>query len=136
MPRANSFTDFIRRSWTPGLEGELVSSLAAPRSASPVHIGPSLLWITHDPKRAPTLHFQMCLLRKAISMHRTTTVFLGFGLASAQLDVNLCRQSAYLHHTRIRERREIQIADYSTSRGSFERLDNDHFVKLSTIREV
>ncbi|KAG1724189.1 hypothetical protein EDB19DRAFT_1950122 [Suillus lakei] len=42
MPRANSFADFVWRSWMPDLEDELVSLLGAMRSAFPIHIEPTL----------------------------------------------------------------------------------------------
>ncbi|KAG1732529.1 hypothetical protein EDB19DRAFT_2003962 [Suillus lakei] len=42
MPRANSFADFIWRSWMPDLEDELVSLLGAMRSAFPIHIEPTV----------------------------------------------------------------------------------------------
>ncbi|KAG1830920.1 hypothetical protein EV424DRAFT_248560 [Suillus variegatus] len=160
MPRENSFTDSVGRSLTPDLEDEFMPSPSpALRSASPAHIelslpsnGPfqepmvqscrlgrassSILPASLQPERVPAIHFQTpkdrfrSYVRKVISMHRTTTVFSGFGLAGAEPGVDPRRQSAYLHYAHIRERCEIQINDYSTVRSSFGKMDNERFVQM------
>ncbi|KAG2140989.1 hypothetical protein DEU56DRAFT_278126 [Suillus clintonianus] len=157
MPRENSYTDSVGRSLTPDLEDEFAPSLAAPRSSSPTHIEPSLpsnissqepvpqsrrrasssiIPSSLRPKRAAALHFQTpkdrfrACVRKVISMHRTTTVISGFGLAGAEPGIDPRRQSAYLHYAHIRERCEIQITDYSSVRSSFGKMDNERFVQM------
>ncbi|KAG1747602.1 hypothetical protein EDB19DRAFT_1685600 [Suillus lakei] len=156
MPRENSFTDSVGRSLTPDLEDEFLPSFPRPRSASPVHVEPSLpsngssqepvplsrqqasssISPSLQPKRVPILHFQTpkdrfrACVRKVISMHRTTTVFSGFGLAGAEPGIDPRKQSAYINYAHIRERCEIQITDYSTVRSSFGKMDNERFVQM------
>ncbi|KAG2105785.1 uncharacterized protein F5147DRAFT_237286 [Suillus discolor] len=147
LPRENSFTDSVGCCLTPDLEDEFVPSPSPPpRSASPAHIesslpsnGPSQEPVPQSwrrassskipaslrAKRAPALYFQTpkdhfrACVRKVISIHRKTTILLGFGLAGAEPGIDPRRQSADLHYAHIRERCEIQIADYSTLRSSF-----------------
>ncbi|KAG2099884.1 uncharacterized protein F5147DRAFT_754693 [Suillus discolor] len=144
MPRENSFTDSVGRSLTPDLEDEFMPSPSpALRSASLAHIElladvhlRSIIPASLQPERASAIHFQTpkdrfrACVRKVISMHRTTTVFSGFGLAGAEPGVDPRRQSAYLHYAHIRERCEIQINDYSTVRSSFGKMDNERFVQM------
>ncbi|KAG1902533.1 uncharacterized protein F5891DRAFT_1022041 [Suillus fuscotomentosus] len=158
LPRENSLMDPVGCCSTPDLEDEFVPSLSPPlRSASPAHIesalpsngssqepvaqswrraSSSIVPASLRPKRAPALHFQTpkdrfrACVRKVISIHRKTTILLGFGLAGAEPGVDPRRQSAYLHYAHIRERCEIQIADYSTLRSSFGNMDNERFVQM------
>lgn len=100
------------------------------------HASSSITPASLQPKRASGLQFQTpkdrfrACVRKVISMHRTTTVLSGFGLAGAEPGVDPRRQSAYLHYAHIRERCEIQITDYSTVRSSFGKMDNARFVQM------
>ncbi|KAG2153526.1 uncharacterized protein EDB93DRAFT_221576 [Suillus bovinus] len=157
LPRENSFRDSVGCS-TSDLEDEFMPSLSSPRySASPAHIRPSppSNRLSQEPvpqsrrgtsssiftaslrlKRVPAPHFPTpkdrfrACVRKVISMHRKTTALLGFGLAGAEPGVDPRRQSAYFHYAHIHERCEIQIADYSTVRSNFAKMDNERFVQM------
>lgn len=87
-------------------------------------------------KHAAAPHFQSpkdrfrTTVRKIISMRRTSTILSRYGLAGAEPGIDPRRHSANIQYAHIRERCMIQIADYSTVRSSFGKMDNERFVKL------
>lgn len=151
MPRENSFTDSEARSLTPDLEDEFAP---VPRSASPAQVeschesskddvpkfsprkpsstnppSPQLRHAIVPHSQSPKDRFR-ATVRKIISMHRTSTVLLRYGVAGAEPGIDPRRHSATMQYAHVRERCVIQIADYSTLRCSFGKMDNEHFVKM------
>jgi hypothetical protein len=154
MPRENSFADSEGRSLTPDLEDEFAPSFPLPRSASPQVVEQSSSEPSQDPvlqaprrassstnstspiKHAPAPHVLSpkdrfrSSVRKVISMHRTSTIISRYGLAGAEPGVDPRRHSANIQYAHIRERCVIQIADYSTVRSSFGKMDNKRFMNM------
>jgi len=145
MPRENSLTDSAGRSLTPDLEDEFASSLPVPRPVSPTQQSLSSDGHSQDPIPQPPLsnhvqlvapHFQSpkdrfrMIVRKVISMYRTSAVMSRYGSAGAEPGVDPRRYSASIHYAHVRERCVIQIVDYSTVRSSFGKMDNERFVKM------
>ncbi|OJA15774.1 hypothetical protein AZE42_10296 [Rhizopogon vesiculosus] len=143
MPRENSFTDSEGRSLTPDLEDEFAPSRplypiqveqpvlhSSQRASSSINPTSSQLRHAATPHpQSPKDRFRD-IVHKVISMHRTATVLSRYGLAGAEPGIDPRRHSAIIQYAHVRERCVIQIADYSTVRSSFGKMDNERFVKL------